>query len=63
MAEALVLDHNLSIMAVDRATGAPLAVALNGVMMAGEADMSREEVRHRTAIRIPHSSVFMVHRS
>jgi len=44
MAEALVLDHNLSIMAVDRATGAPLAVALNGVMMAGEADMSREEV-------------------
>ena len=44
MVEDLVLNHNLSIMAVDKKTETPLAVALNGVMEEEEAMVSRLQV-------------------
>jgi len=44
MAESLVLNHNLSIIAMDKDTNIPLAVALNGVMEVTELDMPRSEV-------------------
>ena len=46
MVEGLVLNHNLSILAVDRDTNTPLAVVLNGVMEENEALVSRSEVRN-----------------
>jgi len=44
MVEGLVMNHNLSILAVDRDTNTPLAVVLNGVMEENEALVSRSEV-------------------
>merc|ERR1712183_426472 len=44
MVEGLVLDHNLSIMAMDRETNTPLAVVLNGEMGEEELKVSRSEV-------------------
>merc|ERR1712215_120731 len=44
MVEGLVLDHNLSIMAMDRDTNTPLAVVLNGEMGEEELKVSRSEV-------------------
>ena len=44
MVEDLVLNHNLSIMAVDKETEMPLAVALNGVMVEEDSMVSRIEV-------------------
>ena len=41
-----MLNHNLSILAVDRDTNTPLAVVLNGVMEENEALVSRSEVRN-----------------
>ena len=46
MVEGLVLNHNLSILAVDRDTNTPLAVVLNGVMEENEALVPRSEVRN-----------------
>ena len=48
MAESLVLSHNLSILAIDRDTKAPLAVALNGVMEENEALVPRSEVSDKS---------------
>jgi len=44
MAESLVIDHNLSLMAVDRANNATKAVMLNGAFDRSEIDVTREEV-------------------
>ena len=44
MAEALVLDHNLSILASDPETGTLQCVMLNGVFHRDEIDMPRQEV-------------------
>ena len=44
MAESLVLDHNLSIMAQDKSDKTPKAVMLNGAFDRSEIDVSREEV-------------------
>ena len=44
MAESLVIDHNLSIMAVDKSTNTPKALMLNGAFDRSEIDVSREEV-------------------
>ena len=44
MAESLVIDHNLSIMAVDKSTNKPKALMLNGAFDRSEIDVSREEV-------------------
>ena len=41
-----MLNHNLSILAVDRDTNTPLAVVLNGVMEENEALVPRSEVRN-----------------
>ena len=47
MVDALVFDHNLSIMVSDEDTKTPLAVMLNGVFHRDEIDMSRQEVENR----------------
>ena len=47
MVDALVFDHNLSIMVSDADTKSPLAVMLNGVFHRDEIDMSRQEVENR----------------
>ena len=44
MADSLVTDHNLSIMAVDRQTNSPVAVMLNGVFNRSEIDAPPSEV-------------------
>ena len=44
MVDALVFDHNLSIMASDSDTKSPLAVMLNGIFHRDEIDMPRQEV-------------------
>ena len=44
MADSLVTDHNLSIMAVDRQTNRPVALMLNGVFDRSEIDLPRSEV-------------------
>ena len=44
MADSLVKDHNLSLMAVDRATNSPVAVMLNGVFQRSEIDVQPSEV-------------------
>ena len=44
MVEALVMDHNLSLLALEPATKAPLAVMLNGAFHRDEIDMPRQEV-------------------
>jgi len=43
MVEDLVLNHNLSILATDRDTGAPLGVCLNGVMKKEELDTTLDQ--------------------
>jgi len=44
MAESLVIDHNLSLMAVDKSNNSTKAVMLNGAFDRAEIDVSREEV-------------------
>jgi len=44
MAESLVIDHNLSLMALDKASNATKAVMLNGAFDRSEIDATREEV-------------------
>ena len=44
MVEGLVMDHNLSLMALD-SDQLPIAVALNGAFHREEIDMPRQEVR------------------
>ena len=44
MVEALVMDHNLSLLALEPATKAPLAVMLNGAFHRDEIDMPRQKV-------------------
>jgi len=44
MAESLVIDHNLSLMALDKSNNSPKAVMLNGAFDRAEIDVSREEV-------------------
>ena len=44
MADSLVTDHNLSLMAVDRETNSPVAVMLNGVFHRSEIDAPPTEV-------------------
>ena len=48
MVESLVLNHNLSIMAIDMDTNTPLAVVLNGVMDEKELYIPRSEVNDET---------------
>ena len=45
MAESLVIDHNLSLMAVDKTNNATKAVMLNGAFDRAEIDVTRQEVR------------------
>ena len=45
MVDALVFDHNLSLMASDKDTKTPLAVTLNGVFHREEIDIPRQEVK------------------
>ena len=45
MAESLVIDHNLSLMAVDKSNNATKAVMLNGAFDRAEIDVTRQEVR------------------
>ena len=44
MADSLVKEHNLSLMAVDRPTNSPVAVMLNGVFHRSEIDAQPSEV-------------------
>jgi len=44
MAENLVKEHNVSILAFDRDSGSPLGVVLNGVMQREEAEATLDQV-------------------
>ena len=44
MAESLVIDHNLSLMALDKTDNVTKAVMLNGAFDRAEIDVTREEV-------------------
>ena len=60
MVEGLVMDHNLSIMAFDAETNAPVGVMLNGVFHREELEMSRSEVFSQYHIHPSHQSFFLI---